>query len=274
MIVWLSSYPKSGNTWVRTFLSNYLFDESENPLENIKKIQAYPRFRHFDFLSSNDLKTIGDREQNYKFHLIAQERLNLNGKLNILKTHNYFGALNNYYFTNENNSFGFIYFVRDPRSVAVSLSHHTNKNFDKTIEMMLNKNQFMKPENQNGLIEFFSSWKINYLSWKRSKLPKLIIKYEDLKGNSKDNFLKILNFLKKFDSKIQIDEKKIDRISQKCEFDNLQKLEKKFGFDERKGNSLFFRNAKNEEWKDVLTSSQLDLLNNEFQNEMKDLGYL
>ena len=122
MIVLLISYPKSGNTWVRTFLSNYLFDESENPLENIKKIQAYPRFRHFDFLSSNDLKTIGDREQNYKFHLIAQERLNLNEKLNILKTHNYFGALNNYHFTNENNSFGFIYFVRDPRSVAVSLS--------------------------------------------------------------------------------------------------------------------------------------------------------
>ena len=161
---------------------------------------------------------------------------------------------------------------------VLSLHRETNQfigeNFDKTIEMMLYKNLFMKPENQNGLIEFFSSWKINYLSWKRSKLPKLIIKYEDLKMNSTDNFLKILNFLKKFDSKIQIDEKKIDRISQKCEFDNLQKLEKKFGFDERKGNSLFFRNAKNEEWKDVLTSSQLDLLNNEFQNEMKDLGYL
>ena len=55
MIIWLSSYHKSGNTWVRTFLTNYLYEEKDDPFENINKIPSYPRERHFTFLNEQEL---------------------------------------------------------------------------------------------------------------------------------------------------------------------------------------------------------------------------
>ena len=54
MILWLSSYPKSGNTWARIFLTNYLFEETEDPFANIEKIRSYPRKSFFNFFEKKD----------------------------------------------------------------------------------------------------------------------------------------------------------------------------------------------------------------------------
>ena len=54
MILWLSSYPKSGNTWARIFLTNYLFEETEDPFANIYKIRSYPRKSFFNFFEKKD----------------------------------------------------------------------------------------------------------------------------------------------------------------------------------------------------------------------------
>ena len=272
MILWLSSYPKSGNTWARIFLTNYIFEETEDPFVNIDKIRSYPRKGFFNFLEKKDFESLKDREQNFKHYIISQEKINLNGDLNLLKSHSYCGALNGNSFSNSENTAGFIYFVRDPRSVAISLSHHMNQSLEKTVDMMLNKDQFMQPDDSDGLLEFFSSWKINYLSWKNSKYPKLIIKYEELSKNPFDNFKKILNFISQF-KKIDIDDEKIHKIIKKCKFENLQNQEKKKGFKERKGKDLFFRKGLIDEWKNELPSTLSELLKKNFNLEMQELGY-
>ena len=239
MILWLSSYPKSGSTWARIFLTNYLFEEKEDPFANLSNIPSFPRKNFFNFLEKKDFESLKDREKNFKQLIIAQERINLNGELNFLKTHNYFGTLNGNNFSDTNNTAGFIYFVRDPRSVAISLSHHNNQSLKKAVDMMLNKSQFMQPEDGDGLLEFFSSWKINYLSWKNSKYPKLIIKYEELKNNPFDNFKKILNFISQF-KLVDVDDQKIQKIIKKCEFENLQNQEKKKVLKKRVREKNFF----------------------------------
>ena len=272
MILWLSSYPKSGNTWARIFLTNYLFEQTEDPFKNLDKIGSYPRKEYFNFLEKKDFESLKDREQNFRQYIISQEKINLNGELNLLKSHSYCGTLNGNNFSNTNNTAGFIYFVRDPRSVAISLSHHLNQSLEKAVYMMLNKNQFMQPDDNDGLLEFFSSWKINYLSWKNSKYPKLIIKYEELKKNPFDTFKKILNFISRF-KKIEIDDEKIHKTIKKCEFKNLQNQEKKKGFKERKGKDLFFRKGEIDEWKDKLPNSLNELIKKNFNSEMQELGY-
>ena len=272
MILWLSSYPKSGNTWARIFLTNYLFEETEDPFKNLDKIGSYPRKEYFNFLEKKDFESLKNREQNFKQYIISQEKINLNGELNFLKSHSYCGVLNGNNFSNSDNTAGFIYFVRDPRSVAISLSHHMNQSLEKAVDMMLNKNQFMQPDDSDGLLEFFSSWKINYLSWKNSKYPKLIIKYEELKKDPFDTFKKILNFISQF-KKIEIDDEKIHKIIKKCEFENLQNQEKIKGFRERKGKDLFFRNGEIDEWKDKLPNSLNELIKKNFYSEMQELGY-
>ena len=48
MIIWLASYPKSGNTWVRSFLNSLLFNKNnEADLSEISKIDQYPKRSHF-----------------------------------------------------------------------------------------------------------------------------------------------------------------------------------------------------------------------------------
>ena len=272
MILWLSSYPKSGNTWARIFLTNYLFEETEDPFKNLDKIGSYPRKEYFNFLEEKDFESLKNIEQNFKQYIISQEKINLNGELNLLKSHSYCGVLNGNNFSNTDNTAGFIYFVRDPRSVAISLSHHMNQSLEKSVDMMLNKNQFMQPDDSDGLLEFFSSWKINYLSWKNSKYPKLIIKYEELKKDPFDTFKKILNFISRF-KKIEIDDEKIHKTIKKCEFKNLQNQEKKKGFKERKGKDLFFRKGEIDEWKDKLPNSLNELIKKNFNSEMQELGY-
>ena len=147
-----------------------------------------------------------------------------------------------------------------------------NQSLEKSVDMMLNKNQFMQPDDSDGLLEFFSSWKINYLSWKNSKYPKLIIKYEELKKEPFDTFKKILNFISQF-KKIEIDDEKIHKIIKKCEFENLQNQEKIKGFKERKGKELFFRKGEIDEWKNKLPNSLNELIKKNFNSEMQELGY-
>ena len=52
MIIWLASYPKSGNTWVRLFLKSYLSDDIKEFSINQKrddefKIERFPNIKIF-----------------------------------------------------------------------------------------------------------------------------------------------------------------------------------------------------------------------------------
>ena len=271
MIIWLSSYHKSGNTWVRTFLTNYLYEEKEDPFANLSKIPSYPRENQFAFLEEQELKTLGDKENSFKYYIKSQEKLNLSGDLSLFKTHSYGGAVNGNHFTNNQNTAGFIYFVRDPRSVAISLSHHMTKSLEDVVDIMTDQNTFMKVNDEFS--EYLSSWRINYLSWRNAKYPKLIIRYEDLKNNSFDNFKNILQFINSHIN-IEINDEKIIKIINKCDFKNLQNQEKIRGFKERKGKQLFFRQGIVDEWKEKLPQNLIDKLEKEFNSEMKELGYL
>jgi len=271
MIFWLSSFPKSGNTWLRSLIACYLDDDRNKTIfEKIKKIERFPSPGHFkgilnlDTLKNNELEIC-------KHWIAAQEKINLSGEFRILKTHNFGGSQKGDWFTNSENTCGFIYMIRDPRSVAVSYAHHSNISFEKSIEIICNENQFGK--NEKNLIEIRSSWKINYLSWKNRDYPKLIIKYEELLTNTFDTFSKILKFLSNF-REIKIEKNKIEETIKICSFENLSKLENRIGFKERKGEENFFRKGLINEWEKSLSKDLIKKIEDNFKSEMISLGYL
>ena len=120
MIIWISSYPRSGNTWIRAFLSTYLYSEkSSTVFENIKKITNFPNINQFKGIfeinefSEEELKDKKKKDKKKfeisKYWISAQKKINLNKEITFLKTHNFGGSLEGNDFTNLENTLGAIY---------------------------------------------------------------------------------------------------------------------------------------------------------------------
>ena len=269
MIFWIASYPKSGNTWLRLLITNYLWPSGSNSFENLKYIERFPGKKFFkELIEENTLKN--DKLEIFKHFISAQERINQNNQLNILKTHNFAGSIRDYPFTDSKNSCGAIYIIRDPRSVAISHAYHHNYDFEKSTNRILSTKNITS---NNGYIEARLSWKVHYLSWKKINIPKIIIKYEDLLQDPFSNFFQVLKFINQF-KKIEIDQNKINEVIKKCSFKNVSENEKKFGFNEREGKEYFFRKGLPDEWKETLNKDLVKKIEEEFAEEMRELNYL
>ena len=121
---------------------------------------------------------------------------------------------------------GTIYVVRDPRNVVNSLSNHYGLSLNKAKEFMLRPSVIRETDGQDkGTLSPLGTWADNYISWTHHNSNLLLIKYEDLMTNAKDEITKIINFLKPH-IKFNFDEKKINNIVESTKFDNLKKMEK------------------------------------------------
>ena len=279
MILWLASYPKSGNTLLRSFLSTYFFSKDGNfNFDLLRNIKQYPNNKLFLELGVD----ISNRHEIAKNHLNAQKLINQNkNNFQFWKTHSSFVKMDGYSFTDLNNTLGVIYIVRDPRDVVISYSHHNNQTIEQTLKM-INQNYILGAEIKDSIPVYLGSWSYNYNSWKVFKnINKyLLIKYEELILNDEKYFEKILLFIKNI-SKMDFDisEKKIKKVLEEIKFEKLKKLEKEKGFHESKkddkGNTInFFRSGKTKQWKNNLDLKTKNMIEEVCQKEMKELGYI
>ena len=277
MIIWIASYPKSGNTWVRSLLSAYLYsNDGIFNFDLLKKINQFPSKQYFKkFLKDfKDIKKVSD------YWIAAQDRINLfNDKPIFLKTHSALCTLENNSFTNKNNTKAVIYVVRDPRNLITSLSHHYSMNMEKTYIFIINKQQMTMVsewgKDDFGIASVLGNWSTHYKSWKNIKFaPTLVVKYEDLLNNTNNTFKSILNFLSRL-MDIKIDEKKIINTVNSCSFEKLVEKEKNEGFDEAvSSKKKFFYLGKKNNWQNLLNPEVEQKTREAFQKEMKELGYI
>ena len=282
MIIWIASYPKSGNTWIRSLLSSYLY--SDNGVFNfdlLEKIQQFPSKQYFEPFTKDftNIKKISD------YWIAAQDRIRIFNKEPIfLKTHSALCTFENNPFTNKENTSAVIYIVRDPRNLITSFSHHYSLGIDESFDYMKDKNQMLLKNNYGqgdfGIATVVGDWATHYQSWKNIKFaPILIIKYEDIIINEHKVFLSILNFLSKF-IKITLDTEKIENVLTTTTFNNLSKMEDQDGFDEAitsettKEKVKFFNLGKKNDWKNLLDPKMEKKITTTFYKDMKDLGYI
>ena len=224
MIVWLTSYPKSGNTWVRAFLSAYLHSSNGKfDFSLLDKIQEFPQHDLLNqFMDKKDFHNLKEISKNW---IKVQEVINLNKKTTFLKTHSALCNINGNVFAKNDSTLVFIYIVRDPRNVILSMSNHFDKTQEESYKILTNERYIIYPRVSS---EFFpathvASWKTHYLSWKNSDTKnKIIIKYEDLINDSKNAFKKLLNFLNKHAS-IKFDENKFTNSINTTQFEDFNK---------------------------------------------------
>ena len=271
--IFLASYPKSGNTWLRSIIGNFYNFEKEFSLNDLKSIPLLSIKKHFNefqnkvYINNNELHFDWVSQNIIKCQKILNNKLN---HLNIFKTH----SVRHKNFTNETVNAGFIYIVRDPRDIIVSLKNFSGKEIDKTIDEFLFSKSLMITT--NGAQELLSTWELNVQSWLNyTSVPRLIIKYEDLKLNTKEIILNIKEFLNKIHSfHINLNNKDIDKIVENTNFNNLKKLEGKNGFDEATIHSNFFRSGTSNQWKDILSNSQAKLIEKNLKSLMKYFNYI
>lgn len=280
MIVWIASFPKSGNTWLRMFLKSYFLKENEIfALENSKtdsfKVEIFPHEKLLQKFKI-DYSKFENIVKNWE---TMQSYINLNNQTNYLKTHNALCTIGPYKFTSSEYTKGAIYIVRDPRDVLISYSHQLGLNHEKTYDLLSGTYHFEYPNSKtNHEMQYkktlIGKWSDHYNSWKTCKLFKiLIIKYEDMISDNYNTFLKILEYLKEIDS-VKIDTIKIENALKQTKFNELKKLEEKYGFNEKQKGDFFFRVGKMNEWKNQLSKNIVDKIERNFEKEMKELGYL
>ena len=227
MIIWLSSYPKNGNTWLRSLVSAYYYTKdgfflSDNQLNFIPQFPVKKYFEGFNY----NLTLPGDTS---KYWIAAQDKINLDKKIKFFKTHNAFVKLGQNNFTNKKNTLGSIYIVRDPRNVLNSMSRHFQIDYEKALEVMQDQNNFTydyKKKNDYSDYQFISSWEKNYQSWKNNDLiPVKFLKYEDLLNETFFVFKEIITFIDKItNNKKGFSREKAKNAVSSTSFENLKAL--------------------------------------------------
>jgi len=269
-VIWIASYPKSGNTYLRAFLSHYLYSKEIEPdFDLLKKIPKFERIETFQKVL--DKNKINQNLDYLKYSIEVQRKLikKFEQKNLIYKTHYFYGSINDYSFTDNKNTLLFIYIIRDPREVLISYANHNNISIDDQLKDFTSSNII----NTIGS-ETIVNWSLHYKSWKSFRsVPSIFMKYEDLISNPKKNFEKLINFLSQY-MDIELDKKNLEETIEKTSFTNLKKLENTLGFQESNKEIKFFRSGKIDSWKKILNKNQKNKVEKAFNVEMKKLKYI
>ena len=283
MIFWIASYPKNGNTWLRSLLSAYYFTKNGNFINDkiLKNIPQFPEkryFTNFDYDKSIPASTA-------QFWIKAQEIINKEKKIKFFKTHNIYGSLNNTNFSNKYNSIGAVYIVRDPRNVITSMMNHFEMNKDDALNFMLNEKKFTYDhfkKSDYSDFQFISSWEKNYKSWIKNKdFPIKLIKYEDLIEQTFYVVKDLINFINKTCKlDLNFDKSKAQNAIDTTSFEKLKKIENNHGFSESiksknrdKNKVPFFHLGPNNNWQKIFDPSFANKLNTIFKETLEELQY-
>lgn len=272
-IVWLASYPKSGNTWLRAFIHNLVEDPDQPmPLDSLSSYfesESKPRW-YEPYLQQPLAETSFDEV----IALRPQVHKNIAGSVTrgsvMTKTHNQFTHYNGVPLHNMEVTAAAIYIVRNPLDVVISAADHFGLSLDQAIEFMRNP-QTASANDEEGVGGFFGSWSEHVESWTKESNPNfLILRFEDMLDKPNPSFGKIAKLLG-----LANDRKRIQKAIKFSSFGELKKQELKSGFTERSTTSkAFFRKGKKHQWIEQLSESQAAQIVDHHREQMQRFGYI
>jgi hypothetical protein len=275
-IVWLASYPKSGNTWMRAFLTALLNPGKDAvDINNMVPSTIASSRQLFDELtgvSASDL--LPDEIERLRPAIYRQNAMESN-ELIYHKIHDAWIRLpGGEPLVPADVTRAVIYIIRNPLDVAVSFAHHLHTGIDKTIGIMNNPEYAFcdrRDRLANQLRQRLLTWSGHVRSWvDESGLPVLVIRYEDMSAQPEITFTKAVQFIG-----LQHTQDEINTALELCNFSRLQQQEKEKGFTEKSARSpSFFRKGIVGDWQKSLNKEQVSRIVEKHGVVMKKYGYL
>lgn len=274
-IVWLASYPKSGNTWTRTFLHN-LFGllEGEDAEHDINEINE---FTTWDLAAKRYEPHLGKPVQEADRAEIAAIRPTIQAEiaaqtdgLALVKTHHALMMDRGHPTLNFAVTSGAVYLVRNPLDVAVSYAHHMDAGIDDAIDQMA-VSGLETNVTEHSVYEVYGSWSEHVASWTaKPHRAVCVLRYEDMLEQPRVAFGHLARHLLLRPTAAQLDEA-IARSS----FDRLRAQEAAHGFREKpKQAERFFREGRAGQWRERLTRRQVRRIVRSHAEQMARFGYL
>ncbi|MEN8193435.1 MAG: sulfotransferase domain-containing protein [Bacteroidota bacterium] len=275
-IIWLASYPKSGNTWFRVILSNIL-SETDNPTDINELVEtpiASSRFI-FDNLTGTSASDLTVQEINNLRPKVYTLLSDHSDKDLFLKVHDVWqiNKLGSPIFPKDITK-GVLYFIRNPLDIAASLAFHNSSSILESIKT-LNSQSYALCKNpkklHNQLYQRISNWSKHVRSWTiESGLPIFTIRYEDLHINPLQTIFEALKFIN-----MEVSKKRIIEAIENSSFKKLKEQEISNGFKEKPINATsFFREGKYNTWKYHLNQSDITEIVKAHTTIMRRYGYI
>lgn len=271
-IVWLASYPKSGNTWVRVFLANLL--RAGGGAHDINRVGeatlAEPGTAGFALVDPRPWQdwTAADIA---RLRPRVQARIAATGEGIVpVKTHSAFVTDHGVPAITMAMSWGAVYVVRNPLDVCVSYAHHQGLGIDEIIAVMAT-DMFRTPTNATNVNEVMGSWSQHVASWTAKPSPQLhVMRYEDMLADAGTAFLALARFMR-----VAADEATVRRAAANAAFDKVAATEREQGFVERTpAQERFFRAGRAGQWHEALTAAQVGRIVATHRVQMDRFGYV
>jgi hypothetical protein len=271
-IVWLASYPKSGNTWIRAFLANLVANRATpvplSELPNYGRLEADPEL--YSRVAGKPSTELNFDELCALRPQVAAAIVAEAPRTVFVKTHSMAGMHEGTALITPQGTAGAIYVVRNPLDVAISMSHHFAIDIDAAIDYL--GDERAATENSNLFVtEFLGSWSHHVKSWSDAESDRVIlVRYEDLIEKPAKTFARVARLVG-----VDNDRARIERAIAHASFASLSNMEKRDGFVEVpiKG-KRFFRSGRINQWREALTRAQITRTIDRHREQMQRFKYV
>lgn len=270
-IVWLASYPKSGNTWTRIFLSNYLVNAKEpipiNQAHRMVLIDSNTKTyniaagRKIDVQDINLTLSLRDK--------VLRGIIANNADVNLVKTHNIRKRVRGVTMIPDDYTRSAVYILRNPLDMVLSYARHYGQTIEQAVATISNPDNANAPTDET-VAQFLGTWSDHVNSWTSgAHYPFLVLKYEDLLADPKLHFSKLVTHFG-----LPVDEDRLDRAIRFSSIKELRKQEEDSGFIERPEQSeKFFGKGTSGQWQSELSKDHVKYLRREHRDVMERYGY-
>lgn len=255
-IVWLASYPKSGNTWLRMFLANYLMNREEPlPLNDVAKLgfgdanpALYARVAKRPIDPSDHRACLALRPR-----VLAAITAN-RADVNLVKTHNARTTAFGTELVPAAVTRAAIYIVRHPLDMALSYARHYAMTVEHVVEA-IQRDDHVITGDRGSVPQYLGAWATHVRSWTRPRdFPVLTLRYEDLLDDPATGFARALRHLG-----LPVEDERLARAVRFSSFGELKAQEETTGFVEQSANGVsFFNQGKAGQWRERLDPGLAD----------------